>query len=186
MEIPQIGDGCAACVNLGASDADGASGPKLFKVRHAPRQSDPLGSSRLKSKARPANVIWVFCGSPNALFSCGSSKNVPEIIDDLAISPKLIRKHPTLSSGPPISLLHLRGHKRKCLARFYFNRSRSYRRRWIAGPDLGERWPSRLVATASESRLNIRHNAHVAVIELPEQYASAFSKPCGAIATLMT
>jgi hypothetical protein len=25
-----------------------------------------------------------------------------------------------------------------------------------AGPDLGERWPSRLVATAEEDRLNIR------------------------------
>jgi hypothetical protein len=36
MEIPQIGDGCAACVNLGASDADGAGDPKFFKVRHAP------------------------------------------------------------------------------------------------------------------------------------------------------
>jgi hypothetical protein len=26
-----------------------------------------------------------------------------------------------------------------------------------ARPDLGERWPSRLVATASENRLNMRH-----------------------------
>jgi putative tryptophan/tyrosine transport system substrate-binding protein len=30
-----------------------------------------------------------------------------------------------------------------------------------AGPDLGERWSSRLVATPSENRLNLRRNAHV-------------------------
>src|SRR5262249_57193428 len=32
--------------------------------------------------------------------------------------------------------------------------------RWPSRPDLGERWPSRLVATAAESRLNIRLNLH--------------------------
>jgi hypothetical protein len=31
--------------------------------------------------------------------------------------------------------------------------------RGSAGPDLGERWPSRLVATAAENRLNLRHSA---------------------------
>jgi hypothetical protein len=31
----------------------------------------------------------------------------------------------------------------------------SYRRCWTAGPDLGERGPSRLVATAAEDRLNV-------------------------------
>jgi hypothetical protein len=30
-----------------------------------------------------------------------------------------------------------------------------------AGPDLGERWPARLVATAAEDRLSIRHNRHI-------------------------
>jgi hypothetical protein len=36
-------------------------------------------------------------------------------------------------------------------------RSRSNRGSGTAGPDLGERWPSRLVAKASENRLNMRH-----------------------------
>src|SRR5262249_21621696 len=31
----------------------------------------------------------------------------------------------------------------------------------IPGPDLGGRWPSRLVATAAEDRLSFRHNAQV-------------------------
>jgi hypothetical protein len=30
------------------------------------------------------------------------------------------------------------------------------RRCWTSRPDLGERWPARLVATAEEDRLNIR------------------------------
>jgi hypothetical protein len=30
---------------------------------------------------------------------------------------------------------------------------------WPSRPDLGERWPSPLVATAAEGRLNIRRNA---------------------------
>src|SRR5215472_13401854 len=34
-------------------------------------------------------------------------------------------------------------------------RPRSHRRRWPARSDLGRRWPSRLVATAAEDRLNI-------------------------------
>jgi hypothetical protein len=61
---------------------------------------------------------------------------------------------PTLLSGSPISLLHLRGHKRECFARFYFGCSRPHRRCWLAGPDLGEQWSSRLVATASAVRLS--------------------------------
>src|SRR5262249_62426264 len=32
---------------------------------------------------------------------------------------------------------------------------------WTSRPDLGLRWPSRLVATAAEERLSFRHNAHV-------------------------
>jgi hypothetical protein len=36
----------------------------------------------------------------------------------------------------------------------------AHRRCWPARPDLGERWPSRLVATAEEDRLNIRRNPH--------------------------
>jgi hypothetical protein len=39
-------------------------------------------------------------------------------------------------------------------------RSRSHRRCWPSGPHLGERWPSRLVATAEEDRLSFRRNPH--------------------------
>jgi hypothetical protein len=42
MEMPQIGDGCAACV--GASDADGAGGPKLFP-RFDTRRANPIPSA---------------------------------------------------------------------------------------------------------------------------------------------
>ena len=35
-------------------------------------------------------------------------------------------------------------------------RPRPHRGRWTARPDLGERWPSRLVATAAEDRLSIK------------------------------
>jgi hypothetical protein len=38
--------------------------------------------------------------------------------------------------------------------------SRSCRGRWPSWPDLGERWSSRLVATAAENRLSIRRNSH--------------------------
>jgi hypothetical protein len=38
-------------------------------------------------------------------------------------------------------------------------RSRPHRRCWAARPDLGERCPFRLVATAAENRLSFRHNA---------------------------
>jgi hypothetical protein len=38
--------------------------------------------------------------------------------------------------------------------------TRSHRWRWTSRPDLGERWPSRLVAMAAEDRLSIRRNAH--------------------------
>ena len=37
---------------------------------------------------------------------------------------------------------------------------RPHRRCWPAWPDLGERWPARLVATASEDRLSVRRNSH--------------------------
>jgi hypothetical protein len=39
-------------------------------------------------------------------------------------------------------------------------RDESNRRCWPARPDLGERWPSRLVATAAENRLNIPASRH--------------------------
>jgi hypothetical protein len=49
--------------------------------------------SRLKSKAGPAErhpgVLW----KPQRFVQMRIVKNVPEMIDDLAISPKLIRKH---------------------------------------------------------------------------------------------
>jgi hypothetical protein len=49
--------------------------------------------SRLKSKAGPAErhpgVLW----KPQRFVQVRIVKNVPEMIDDLAISPKLIRKH---------------------------------------------------------------------------------------------
>jgi hypothetical protein len=38
--------------------------------------------------------------------------------------------------------------------------SRSHRWCWTARPDLGGRWPSRLVATAAENRLSFRRNPH--------------------------
>jgi hypothetical protein len=39
-----------------------------------------------------------------------------------------------------------------------FGALRPHRRCWHSGPDLGERWPSRLVATAEEKRLSFRRN----------------------------
>jgi hypothetical protein len=55
-------------------------------------------------------------------------------------------------------------------ARFYFSAPyrvaghdvgpRLHRWCWPARPDLGERWPSRLVATAAEDRLTFRRNPH--------------------------
>jgi hypothetical protein len=39
--------------------------------------------------------------------------------------------------------------------------SRSHRWCWPARPDLGECWPSRLVATAAENRLSFRRNSHI-------------------------
>ena len=49
--------------------------------------------SRLKSKARPAErhlgVLW----KPQRFIQLRIVKNVPEMIDDLAISSKLIREH---------------------------------------------------------------------------------------------
>jgi hypothetical protein len=73
--------------------------------------------SRLKSKARPAErhpgILW----KPQRFVQLRIVKNVPEMIDDLAISPKLIRKHkgchalrpvgetlPPLADLPPASI----------------------------------------------------------------------------------
>jgi hypothetical protein len=39
-------------------------------------------------------------------------------------------------------------------------RSWPHRWCWTSRPDLGERWPSRLVATAAEDRLSIKRNPH--------------------------
>jgi hypothetical protein len=39
--------------------------------------------------------------------------------------------------------------------------TRGKNQRGFTGSDLGERWPSRLVATAAEDRLSFRRNAHV-------------------------
>jgi hypothetical protein len=44
---------------------------------------------------------------------------------------------------------------------------RSHRRCWPARPDLGERWPSRLVATSAEDRLNIRRNSRTSLLRQP-------------------
>jgi hypothetical protein len=56
----------------------------------SPRAATP---SRLKSKAGPAEghpgVLWKL----QRFVQVRIVKNVPEMIDDLAISPKLIRKH---------------------------------------------------------------------------------------------
>ena len=43
------------------------------------------------------------------------------------------------------------------------SRHQAGRRRWPSWSDLGERWPSRLVATAAENRLNFRRNPHTLV-----------------------
>src|SRR6266566_4963802 len=59
----------------------------------SPRISSAARPSRLKSKAGPAErhpgVLW----KPQRFVQVRIVKNVPEMIDDLAISPKLIRKH---------------------------------------------------------------------------------------------
>src|SRR5262249_10654546 len=63
-------------------------------------------------------------------------------------------------TSPPLAGLH--GALAARLWRARFSRalaSRSHRRCWPARPHLGERWPSRLVATAAEKRLSFRHIA---------------------------
>src|SRR5262245_26730433 len=52
----------------------------------------------------------------------------------------------------------------------YRLRPRPHRRCWPSRPDLGERWPSRLVATAEEDRL--RHLAQLALSNLGERWPS--------------
>jgi hypothetical protein len=42
-----------------------------------------------------------------------------------------------------------------------------YTRPTIGLPDLGERWPSRLVTTAAENRLSIRRNPHTSFLRQP-------------------
>ena len=59
-----------------------------------PSHGDAADSRRrLKSKARPAErhpgVLW----KAQRFVQVRIVKNIPEMIDDLAISPKLIRKH---------------------------------------------------------------------------------------------
>jgi hypothetical protein len=44
--------------------------------------------------------------------------------------------------------------------RYRFTGARPHRRCWPSRPDLGERWPARLVATAAEDRLRFRANPH--------------------------
>ena len=73
------------CGALEISDAIAPSLEARTKVAARP--------SRLKSKAGPAErhpgVLW----KPQRFVQVRIVKNVPEMIDDLAISPKLIRKH---------------------------------------------------------------------------------------------
>jgi hypothetical protein len=45
--------------------------------------------------------------------------------------------------------------------------SASRRRAGLPGLIFGERWPSRLVATAAEKRLSFRHNAQVVFVKKP-------------------
>ena len=52
---------------------------------------------------------------------------------------------------------------------YYRPRSWPGRRCWTSWTDLGKRWPHRLVATAEEDRLNIRHNAQVVCGQPPRQ-----------------
>jgi hypothetical protein len=47
-------------------------------------------------------------------------------------------------------------------------------RRWPSRPDLGEWWPSRLVATAEEDRLNFRRNAHTSFAAASDSELSRF------------
>jgi len=54
------------------------------------------------------------------------------------------------SEGVPSARTGARGHVRP----------RSHRRCWSSWLDLGERWPSRLVAKAAENRLSFRRKAH--------------------------
>jgi hypothetical protein len=71
-----------------------------------------------------------------------------------------IRKRVTTSPNQPGEqweshhpLLHRWYRRRNARAVWRHKRSRSHRRCWTARPDLGERWPSWLVATVAENRL---------------------------------
>src|SRR6516164_8266211 len=48
-------------------------------------------------------------------------------------------------------------------------RSRPNRWRWPSRPDLGERWPSRLVATAAENRCEVE-------LQMPKESAGQFTQ----------
>ena len=62
-------------------------------------------------------------------------------------------------------------------------RPRSHRRCWTSRPDLGERWPSRLVATAAEDRLSFRQIASKSGCRGANIRTQAFKLviPCAAI-----
>jgi len=52
-------------------------------------------------------------------------------------------------------------------APFPFASLQTTHRRGFTGSDLGERWPSRLVATAAEDRLSFRRNPHNVFLRQP-------------------
>jgi hypothetical protein len=91
-------------------------------------------------------------------------------LKDIKHLQRLLNFHPSTVHSPrcPGSLrhlaenvLHIRSGEGRYNQRFeYTGGSRSHRRCWTAGFDLGWRWSARLVATAAEERLSFRRNSH--------------------------
>jgi len=81
---------------------------------------------------------------------------------------KNAQKDKDARTGAPHAIVRchsVRNRRTRFIARFHDAHagcgcSRSHRRCWTSRPDLGERRPSRLVATAAEDRLSIKRNLY--------------------------
>jgi hypothetical protein len=71
MESPQIGDGCAACVNLGASDAEGGESPQSIggSATQVSHRRAPFELTRLNKRQVDATSEEEDVGIRRILFS---------------------------------------------------------------------------------------------------------------------
>jgi hypothetical protein len=129
--------------------ADSAPSRKLPESLHRPGEAiSPIGGGAASGVRVPLN--WTNCG---------------DMFSSLTSPPSMILATATL--GNVLTGEFCRGFLRSSQAR---NPCSPWPHCWrgTSRPDLGERWPAWLVATASEDRLNIRRNSpHAFLLSLP-------------------